>query len=177
MRWPKPGSRSQRILRYFMSLFEELFKENDELKTRVKPLENPLATHSSNRSKPPSQRGLHAASKRKDQSLHHRSGKKRGGQLICSLIATAVKQGAAILEELVKVFSTDTTQYRRLACTPEWLPLIIKGLEIIIRHTEQSGTTSPRFTVFSAPSLRETKKPTPSVRSGLMQRERDSNPR
>ena len=38
---------------------------------------------------------------------------------IRSFIATAVKQGANILEELVKVFSTDNTQYMRLAVTPE----------------------------------------------------------
>ena len=52
-RWPKPRSRSPRILHHFMSLFEELFKEKEALKARVKQLENSLATHSSNRSKPP----------------------------------------------------------------------------------------------------------------------------
>ena len=38
---------------------------------------------------------------------------------IRSFIATAVKQGADVLAEFVKVFSIDNTQYRQLACTPE----------------------------------------------------------
>lgn len=80
-RWPKLGRKSLGLFRYFMSLFEELFKENEELKARVKQLENQLATNSINSSKPPSQDGLHASSKRKDKSLRERSGKNPGGQL------------------------------------------------------------------------------------------------
>ena len=38
---------------------------------------------------------------------------------IRSFIATVVKQGADVLEELVKVFTPNNTQYMRLAYTPE----------------------------------------------------------
>ncbi len=65
------------LVELFMPFCESFAKENEELKAKIKQLEDQLATNSSNSSKPPSKDNFKSP---KARSLRKKSGKKPGGQ-------------------------------------------------------------------------------------------------